>query len=354
MEPYICTYADCMSSARTYGSRKSWWEHETQRHRVQRSWKCTPCEKAQRKSVFMAAATFDEHFVNHHPVKLTPLQLHSIRDLCERDDGVSKPDGTCPLCKETISSGRKTGAKAFARLVKKHVSEHLEQLAFFVAIPAGQMLLMEDDPEFQDDSDSEDGLQSEIQSVVSKDTHMSKRDIHIANVNQFLADQQKTDFQTGGGALVQDSEKRPTSVTGAPAAAPEYPIRILMHPPNEHFYSRQSSLTDAARFLRSPGVICLFHGVGGVGKTLAAVQYIYTQSQQYDAIFWLQADTAPGLADSYLRMVMALGIVSGWTEDHHHVIDKGRNWLQETGLCTAITTEFYHSNPDRKTMASRL
>jgi hypothetical protein len=88
--------------------------------------------------------------------------------------------------------------------------------------------------------------------------------------------------------------------------------------------------------LRSPGLICIFHGVGGVGKTLAAVQYIYTHKEHYDAIFWLQADTAPGLADSYLQMVMALGIFNG-TEDHHHIIDKGRNWLQETGPSSSIT-----------------
>ena len=225
---------------------------------------------------------------------------------------------------------------------------------------------MENDSEFQDDSDSEDGLQSEIQSVISKDTHMSKRDVHVANVKQFLADQQIADLVNGGvtvpglsnvksqgDEMVQNSEKKSTSVADTPTAEPEFPIRILMHPPNEHFYSRQSSLTDAAKVLRSPGVICFFHGVGGVGKTLAAVQYIYTYKEHYDAIFWLQADTAPGLADSYLRMVMALGIVNG-TEDHHHVIDKGRNWLQETGMCTAIVAENYYSNLHRKTVAPHL
>lgn len=263
--------------------------------------------------------------------------------MCQRAVGVKAPRSICPLCQENIWSKVAANPEARERSVRKHVADHLEQLAYFVALPVGQTLVKEDDSEFQDDSDSEDGLQSEIQSVVSKVTHLSKKEVQVANVRKFFNDQQRAlnipGRTTMQGALARSNQKAETTSQGqdqsvrassSRASEPVFPVLIIRHPPNEHFYSRQDALGAADKVLRSSGSICVFHGVGGVGKTLAAVQYIFTRKQHYDAIIWLQADTAPGLADSYLQMVIALKELNG-TEDHHHIIDKGRNWLQETG-----------------------
>ncbi|KAM0723449.1 hypothetical protein Q7P37_000435 [Cladosporium fusiforme] len=54
-----------------------------------------------------------------------------------------------------------------------------------------------------------------------------------------------------------------------------------------------------------------------------------THKDQYDAVFWCQANTAPGLTDSYIKMAMTLGVANS-PDDHHLVITRGRNWLQET------------------------
>jgi hypothetical protein len=329
----MCTYKDCIRSAKTYGSRKSWWQHEIQKHRANYAWVCNPCED---KPMFDTSAALDEHIMKDHPVKLNSMQLHSVHETCRREVSRSEPSSICPLCKTTIVCEDRSNSKSFERTVRKHVSDHLEQLAYFVAVPAGQMLLKEDDSEFQDDSDSEYGpLQSEIMSVVSRGTHLSKKQVQLENVNAFIADQRRTSNDVGETStpgLPVGAEKpgvQPISSRGARPMTPKFPIQILMHPPNEHFYARESLLTNANKVLRSPGLVCIFHGVGGVGKTLAAVEYIYCYKEHYDAIFWLQADTAPGLADSYLQMAMSVGIFNE-TDDQNHVIDKGRRWLQDT------------------------
>jgi hypothetical protein len=334
----MCTFPECLLSAKTFRNKKLWWRHESERHRVQRCWICPPCELERRQSVFDTSKSFDEHFIDHHPV-LTHLQVQNIKDMCQKDVGVRRPREVCPMCQEHIQCEKPKSVKALEHAVRKHVSRHLEQLAFFVAFPAGQMLVEDDDSEFQDDSDSEDGLRSEIKSIASKDTHLSKKEIQMDNMKRFMRDQmmsaQHATLIHVSGAPLNYTEKDDAPGQNLEvderSTEPTFPILILGHAPAEHFYSRHGLLPKADKALSSLGTICLFHGPGGMGKTLAAVQYIYEYKHKYDAVFWLQADTAPGLAESYLQMVMALGIASA-TEDHHHVIDKGRNWLQETGL----------------------
>ena len=328
----MCTYKDCAQSAKTYGSKALWWEHETSRHRRKHAWVCRPCEQEQNRSIFDTSLSFEEHLDTRHATKLTTFQLQKIRDMCHKDMGRLHPRTNCPLCQESITyNGR---SRALERAVRKHVADHLEQLALFVALPAGQMLLEEDISEFQDDSDSENGLQSEIGSIMSKETNLSKKEIQFTNVKTFIADQQKVKSNTTTTALAQIPIAQLNQVrykTVYDHGGLVFPLHVQVPPLSEHFYCRQNTLAEVDRVLHSQGTICVVYGFGGVGKTLAAVQYLHTYKKRYDAIIWLQADTAPGLAESFLQMVIALGIGNS-TDDHHHVIAKGREWLQETGM----------------------
>jgi hypothetical protein len=359
----MCTYTDCMLSTTTFGNKQAWWEHETQRHRTQRAWVCTPCERRHSASVFHTSASFEKHFGDHHSVGLTAVQIPIIRDMCQKDIGLQRPRDVCPLCKMTIPIKDVSSMRAAERAVRKHVSDHMEQLSFFVASSAGQMRFKDDDSEFQDDSDFEDGLQSEIKTIASKETHLSRKEIHVANLKAFIADQQKVASDNSSGLALG-----PTSPEAAPiertsstpiqhpdTGVPVFPVFVQVPPPNEHFYSRSNLLLDLDKRLSSSGSMCIVHGVGGVGKTLAAVQYSHVHKEQYDAVFWLHADTAPGLTDSYLKMALALGVADS-PEDHHLIMAKGRNWLQETGISLhyvfASCLRFTDSN--RKTLAACL
>ena len=264
-------------------------------------------------------------------MKLNALKLHDIRDTCRREVSREQPSSTCPLCSKSILRHGKSGSESLERSVRKHVADHLEQLAYFVAIPAGLMTMKGNDSEFQDDSDSDDGMHSEIKSVIS---NLSKKQVGDLKVHDFITDQGTSEgigrISPAEAPVTAEEEELKQSISNAiQSAEPTFPIQIMMHPPNEHFYARDKLLAEASQILREPGVVCIFHGVGGVGKTLAAIEHIHNNKEHYEAIFWLQADSAPGLVDSYVQMVESLGLVVG-TEDQNYVIDKGRIWLQET------------------------
>ena len=264
--------------------------------------------------------------------------MPNIRDMCQKEISRQPPREVCPLCNKIISIRSDSSARAKERAVKKHVSDHMEQLAFFVASSAGQIAFKDDDFEFQDDSEFEDGLQIEIKSLASRDTRLSKRDVHVANLKAFIADQQraagdvssKTTPVAMSPEATQVDRGSSTETQFLDVEVQKFPVHVQLPPPNEHFYSRSNLLIDLDKCLSSPGAMCIVHGVGGVGKTLAAIQYSHVHKEQYDALFWLQADTSPGLTDSYLRMAIVLGVADS-PEDHHLIMEKGRNWLQETG-----------------------
>jgi hypothetical protein len=291
------------------------------------------------------------------------MQIPIIRDMCQRDVGPRRPRGVCPLCKVIIPIKDVLSMRAAELAVRKHVSDHMEQLSFFVASSAGQMRFKDDDSEFQDDSDFEDGLQSEIKTIASKETHLSRKDIHVANLKAFIADQHKAAGDNFNGPALGpiSPEATPTDRTSSTpvqdpdTGVPVFPVFVQVPPPNEHFYSRSNLLLDLDKCLSSSGAMCIVHGVGGVGKTLAAVQYSHIHKDQYDAVFWLHADTAPGLTDSYLKMALALGVADS-PEDHHFIMAKGRNWLQETGTSFdhTLTPCYQFADHNRKTLATCL
>ena len=327
-----------MTSAKSYGSREAWWEHEAQRHRTQRAWICTPCKRRCLKSVFYTSTSFEMHIGDHHSVRLTAMQMANIRDICQKEISRQPPRNLCPLCNMVIPIKTSLEDRAAERAIKKHVSDHMEQLSFFVAFSAGQMGLNDGGSGLQDDSEFEDGLQSEIKTIASREARLSKNDILVANLEAFIADQRKaaediskrTPLTAISPEWMHPDRRTSTQTQDLGIEALLFPGCVQLPPPNEHFYSRSDLLLDLDKCLSSPGAICILHGVRGVGKTLAAIQYSHVYRQQYDVIFWLHANTASGLTDSYFRMAIALGFAES-LEDHHLIIGKVRNWLQETG-----------------------
>ena len=109
------------------------------------------------------------------------------------------------------------------------------------------------------------------------------------------------------------------------------PLRRIAHHPNMNYRTRAHALEAIHTNLSSSGGICVIHGVSGVGKTSLAVEYIYSYRQNFECVFWLQADTDPGLAQSYRLIATTLALVDG-TEDQTRIIELGREWLSETGI----------------------
>lgn len=294
--------------------------------------------------MFQTILLFNQHMASRH-LSLSRAQIQNIRGLCQQDDGVLPPHSTCPLCKTEIPHRGDTGSPSHERAVRRHMADHMEQLAYFVAFPAGDSGTRDDDSVFQDDSDSEEDFKSEIRSVASKDTHLSMKNINAAFVEGFISslpEPGKTPEAGTTGDLskvvnkgAESSRHTTSNIQRKPVT---FPIRLIVHPENEHFYARQDLLRETEKILSQSGSICIFQGVGGVGKTLAAVQYVYTNQVDFDAIFWLQADTAPGRSDSYFQLAFALELADG-SEEHVQVMERARTWLESTGKRSLRSSE---------------
>ena len=89
---------------------------------------------------------------------------------------------------------------------------------------------------------------------------------------------------------------------------------------------------------KSPVACCVLHGLGGIGKTQCALQYYYSFRDDFDAIFWIEAELEWNLALSYARIADTLQIVelksteSAGNTYQELAIEKARTWLENTGI----------------------
>jgi tetratricopeptide (TPR) repeat protein len=80
---------------------------------------------------------------------------------------------------------------------------------------------------------------------------------------------------------------------------------------NVHFTGRQDELSDLRHSLNSDQpsrrvqVIC---GLGGVGKTQLALEFLYRNKEQYRIVWWINADEPATLALGYAKLATQLGM----------------------------------------------
>lgn len=69
-------------------------------------------------------------------------------------------------------------------------------------------------------------------------------------------------------------------------------------------------------------------GLGGVGKTEVAVQFMFDHRDDFDAIFWVQADETPKLAEDFCQIALELGLEDAGTAQNKAVSrDLVKKWL---------------------------
>lgn len=74
---------------------------------------------------------------------------------------------------------------------------------------------------------------------------------------------------------------------------------------NRHFVGRRTNIHMLARAFRRGQTPCLLHGLGGVGKTEVALQFVYIYARQFQHIFWCDVSIGmvPGLAQCLERLI---------------------------------------------------
>lgn len=76
----------------------------------------------------------------------------------------------------------------------------------------------------------------------------------------------------------------------------------------------------------------VLHGLGGVGKTRIALQYVNQSRDLFDAILWISADNSIKLTQSFLEASRRLGLTpeNNDSQDAVAAMSKVKGWLLET------------------------
>ena len=115
----------------------------------------------------------------------------------------------------------------------------------------------------------------------------------------------------------------------SPSATPL--IRTASYPENEDFIGRDSDLANLYKILSVPSRLCIVSATGGMGKTATAVEFTYRYEQSFNCIFWVQAETRVGAADTFSYMATVLNLApDGVVQDQERMVELSREFLEKT------------------------
>ena len=113
-------------------------------------------------------------------------------------------------------------------------------------------------------------------------------------------------------------------------AKPPRPFRTKPPPRNEDFIGRDEYLANLHRTLSNPGTICILNGVGGIGKTDAAIEYTYRYEEAFSYIFWISAESTVSCADTYSLIATQFVLAPEDTDyDQDRLITLSREFLEQ-------------------------
>ncbi|MBP5865325.1 FxSxx-COOH system tetratricopeptide repeat protein [Streptomyces scabiei] len=106
-------------------------------------------------------------------------------------------------------------------------------------------------------------------------------------------------------------------------------------PRNVHFTGRQD-LLDTLHGLLAPGrsmeAAHVLTGLGGVGKTQLAVEYVYRHSSEYDLVWWIRADRPSTIPSGFHDLARALGLPLTPETARHEAVSVVREALRAGDL----------------------
>lgn len=142
------------------------------------------------------------------------------------------------------------------------------------------------------------------------------------------------------------AEKNPTgtdeSVAGASSISKERsagpskrddalpPIWNLREGRNPYFTGREEQLAELRSGLTDRGIVVLNEEappVGGVGKTQLAREYAYRYADDYQVVWWVQAEESGVLHFGYTQLMTALNLLTGTEDPPRHSVDSVRDYL---------------------------
>ncbi|KAI4244630.1 MAG: hypothetical protein LQ352_006744 [Teloschistes flavicans] len=137
------------------------------------------------------------------------------------------------------------------------------------------------------------------------------------------------------------------------------PVWIVPLSRNSKFVGREDILEDLEELLlqrRDGVVIAVLYGLGGVGKTQVALEYVYRKKSPSTSVFWVHGSSLSRFVESYKRIAIECNI-PGHNDPKSDTMQLVRDWL-ETHCATRWLmivdnvddrAVFFHQDPDMTT-----
>jgi tetratricopeptide (TPR) repeat protein len=117
------------------------------------------------------------------------------------------------------------------------------------------------------------------------------------------------------------------SLQGPPGPATAYSPGLLAFPARNRFFTGRDSLLSTLYDALEAGPIALT-GLGGLGKSQAAIEYAYRQETAYATRLWLRADSRESLISSCVTLAQALNLPQKAAQEEAEIVAAVQRWLQ--------------------------
>ena len=110
---------------------------------------------------------------------------------------------------------------------------------------------------------------------------------------------------------------------------------------NPFFTGREKALNTLYWALQTDNAVALSHpqglsGLGGIGKTQTALEYAYCYGAEYNAVFWVRAESLISLTSSFVELAHLLELSERNEQDQDVIIEAVLRWLRVHSNCLLI------------------
>ncbi len=131
------------------------------------------------------------------------------------------------------------------------------------------------------------------------------------------------------GKTPAELDLAPTSRQSKPGGTWSIPI-----PHTPYFTGRDKLLTSLRKRLTGTKMAALtqpqaLYGLGGIGKTRTAAEYVFRYGDKYAHVFWIHAETCDSLLADFVAMARLLDLPQKDEQDQTRVVAAVRRWLTD-------------------------